>query len=144
MRRSALVLASALGAISATALAADPCAPPPARPVHVAAFAAPGPATPASSPAPAATSDELALQAGCLAWEASHARQAEPIGTAPLGPMATARALVVTGASVAVLSTRDAPLPFLAGSVGAVPPGTAAAPESSRAFSLCVSLLAPR
>lgn len=97
----------------------------------------------ASARGPAATSDEIALQAGCLAWEASHARQAEPIGAAPLGPTATARAFVATGASVAVPVTRDAPLPFLAGSVGAAPPGTAATLESSRAFSLGISLLAP-
>ncbi len=142
------LLAFALGAISATAAASDPCAPPPTRPVHVAAFAAQVP-TPDSTPATGsvirtASSDELAVQAGCLAWERSHARQAEFIGTVPLGTAAPSGATVAVGSARSVYVPQAQPLPFFSSVIGPAPQEKTTAPETSGSFSLGVSLLGPR
>ena len=148
MRLSSLILASALGVTSAAALASDPCAPPPTRPVHVAAFAtqvhAPDAAPSGTLSAPASSSDELAVQTGCLAWEVSHARRAEFIGTVPLGAVAPSSAIVTPGPHVAVLAVQDPPLPFLITAIGPAPQENTTAPEMPRSFSLGVSLLGPR
>ena len=148
MRFSALILASALGIADAAALASDPCAPPPNRPDHVAAFATQVPA-PDSAPAgalapPAQASDELAVQTGCLAWERSHARRAEFIGTVPLGSVAPSGTIAMPGPRVAVLAVQDPPLPFLSTVIGPAHQETALAPERSRSFSLGVSLIGSR
>jgi hypothetical protein len=148
MRLFSLILASALGVTSTAASASDPCAPPPTRPVHVAAFATqvPVPDSPPSgtlSPL-APSSDELAVQTGCLAWESSHARRAEFIGTVPLGAVAPSGAIVNPGPPIAVFAVQDTPLPFLATAIGPAPQANTAAPERSRSFSLGVSLIGPR
>jgi hypothetical protein len=148
MRLSALVLASALGITASSASASDPCAPPPNRPVHVAAFTTQVPALDSapvgalSDPAP--SSDELAAQAGCLAWERSHARRAEFIGTVPLGSGAALSAIVTPGPRIAVLAVQEPPLPFLSTVIGSAPQENALAPERPRSFSFGVSLIDPR
>ena len=148
MRLSSLILASALGVTSAAASASDPCAPPPTRPVHVAAFAtpvsAPGFAPSGTLSPPAPSPDELAVQTGCLAWEGSHARRAEFIGTVPLGAVAPFGAIVTPGPPVAVFAVQDPPLPFLATAISPAPQENTAAPERLRSFSLGVSLIGPR
>ena len=148
MRLTALILASALGFTSIPAFASDPCAPPPTRPVHVAAFATQGPATeppvPGTPPPSARSGDELAVQTGCLAWEASHARRAEFIGTVPLGSVSPSGAISSLGPSVTVLAVQAPPLPFFPTAIGPVPHESPTAPEKSRSFSLGVSLVAPR
>ena len=148
MRFFTPLLAFALGAISATAAASDPCAPPPTRPVHVAAFAGQVP-TPDSTPptgsvSRTASSDELAVQAGCLAWESSHARQAEFIGTVPLGTAAPSGATVAVKSARSVSAPQAQPLPFFSSVIGPAPQENTTAPERSGAFSLGVSLLGPR
>jgi hypothetical protein len=148
MRLSSLILASALGVTSAAALASDPCAPPPTRPVHVAAFATQVPA-PDSAPSgtlspPASSSDELAVQTGCLAWESSHARRAEFIGTVPLGSVAPSSVIVTPGPHVAGLAVQAPPLPFLNTAIGPARQENTADPEMPRSFSLGVSLPSPR
>jgi len=142
------LVAFALGAISATAVASDPCAPPPTRPVHVAAFAGqvpvPDSTAPTGSSPRTASSDELAVQAGCLAWEGSHARQAEFIGTVPLGTAAPSGATVAFGSARTVYVPQGQPLPFFSTPIGPAAQEDTTAPEGSRSFSLGVSLMGPR
>lgn len=148
MRLTALVVASAFGAAAATASAGDPCAPPPTRPVHVAAFAtqetAPRFAASGAPSSSAPSAEELAIQAGCLAWESAHARRAEVIGTVPLETAAPSGAFVTTGTTVSVLRAPGPSLPFLSTPPGAFPPASRGVAEGPRAFSLGVSLAGPR
>ena len=148
MRLTALILASALGVTSVPAVASDPCAPPPTRPLHVAAFAMQSPATAPAVPGTLALSarsgDELAVHTGCLAWEASHVRRAEFIGTVPLGSVSPFGTISSSGPSVTVLAVQAPPLPFFPTAIGPVPHESTTAPEKSRSFSLGVSLVAPR